>query len=136
MIALRKIVTVAWCFIAFAAPLQGRAATEPLGEDFVFAINPQSGSAFRSAMIWYLKGVADQREISEAIIAKTSKPPLPDGEWTVCRNKLTPEALATRVSGKIMEFKLDKEPLAWAVTTAAGAACDSQQDRLLKSRTN
>lgn len=136
MFALRNAITVAWCLVAFAVPLSSHAATDPLGEDFVFAMNPQSGSAFRSAMIWYLKGIADQREISEAITAKTSKPPLPDSEWAVCRNELSPEALATKVSGKIMELKLDKEPLAWAVTTAAGAACDSLQDRLLKSRTN
>jgi hypothetical protein len=125
---------VAWCFIVLTAPLSSHAASDPLGLDFVIALNPQSGSAYRSAMVWYLKGVADQREISEAVTAKMSKPPLPDSEWATCRNKLSPEALATKVSEKIMELKLDKEPLTWAVSTAVVAACDSQTDKLLKYR--
>jgi hypothetical protein len=111
------------------------AAASPQGQDFVVALNPESGSAYRSAMIWYLKGIADQREISEAVTARMSKPPLPDSEWATCRNSLAPEALATKVAQKIIELKLDQEPLAWAVTTAVGAACDSQLDILLKSRT-
>lgn len=134
MIPLRIAFTVAWCFIALTAPLSSQAASDPLGEDFVFALNPQSGSAYKSAMVWYLKGIADQREISEAVTAKMSKPPLPDSEWATCRNKLPPEVLATKVSEKIMELKLDKEPLSWAVSTAALAVCDSQTDKLLKQR--
>lgn len=132
MIALRNGFTVAWCFIALAAPLSSHAASDPLGEDFVFAMNPQSGSPFRSAMIWYLKGIADQREISETVTAKMSKPPLPVSEWATCRNKISPEALAIEVSEKIMELKLDKQPMAFAVSMAVGATCDSQEDKLYK----
>lgn len=134
MSLLRNAFTSSWCFIAFAVPLSSFAASGPLGQDFVVALNPASGSAYRSEMIWYLKGIADQREISEAISARMSKPPLPDSEWVVCRNKLSPEVLATKVAEKIVGLKLDKEPMAWAVSTAVGATCDSQQDKLLRLR--
>ncbi|MBU0521636.1 MAG: hypothetical protein KJ643_05250 [Gammaproteobacteria bacterium] len=130
----RNAFAVALCFIALTASLSSHAASDPQGLDFVTALNPHSGSAYKSAMIWYLKGIADQREISEAVSAKMSKPPLADSEWATCRNKLSPEELATKVSEKIIELKLGEEPLAWAVTTAVGATCDSQQDKLLKLR--
>lgn len=130
----RNAFAVAWCFIALTASLSSNAASEPQGLDFVTALNPQSGSAYRSDMVWYLKGVADQREIAEAVIANMSTPPLPDSEWATCRNKLSSEALAVKVSEKIMELKLEKERLAWAVSTAVMAACDTQTDKLLKQR--
>lgn len=135
MVPLRNNFTLALCVIALAIPSISFAAADPQGQDFVVALNPESGSAYRSAMIWYLKGIADQREISEAVKARMSKPTLPDSEWARCRNSLAPEALATKVAQKIVELKLDQEPLAWAVTTAVGAACDPQLDKLLKSRT-
>lgn len=75
MSLLRNAFTSSWCFIAFAVPLSSFAASGPLGQDFVVALNPASGNAYRSEMIWYLKGIADQREISEAISARMSKSP-------------------------------------------------------------
>lgn len=131
----RKALITAWCLIVSIAPLSSPAASGPSGHDFVVAMNPASGSAYRSEMIWYLKGVADQREISEAVTARMHKPPLPGSEWATCRNKLAPEVLATEVAEKIVDLKLDEEPMAWAVTTAVGAVCDSQQDKLLQLRT-
>lgn len=130
----RKASVAVWCLIVSLAPLSSLAGSGPSGHDFVVALNPASGSAYRSEMIWYLKGIADQREISEAVSSRMHKPPLPDSEWSTCRNNLTPEALATKVAEKIIDLKLNEEPMAWAVTTAAGAVCDSQQNELLKLR--
>ena len=130
MTPLRNAFTVAWCLIALTAPLSSHAASDPSGLDFVVAMNPQSGSAFRSAMIWYLKGIADQREITETVNNRMNKMPVSD--WAICRNKLPPEELATKVSEKIMELKLDKQPMAFAVSMAVGATCDSREDKLYK----
>ncbi len=122
---------MAWCLTALTAPLSSHAATyEPLGQDFVTALNPQSGSTFRSAMVWYLKGVADQREITETVNNRMNK--MPESDWATCRNKFSAEALATKVSEKIMELKLDQQPMAFAVSMAVGAACDSREDKLYK----
>jgi hypothetical protein len=130
MIRLRNAFTVAWCLLALTAPLSSHAASDPTGLDFVTAMNPQSGSAFRSAMIWYLKGVADQREVTEVVNNRRNK--MSESDWTICRNSLPPEALATKVAEKIMELKLDKQPMAFAVSMAVGASCDSQEDKLYK----